>query len=714
MSEPTESRASDDAVNEFLDAYRRDRDEGVERSLADYLARWPGHELAVADAWVAREKSRGRASGLGPTSLTQDWVGPYRTIRLIGRGGQGEVFLAEDSRLRRNVALKVLTAVGPLSDELLVRFRREAELASKLEHPHLCRVYDTGIETGIPYIAMQFVEGEPLSEKIARARDRKDAAISLPSGADASSGGDVMAIVAFVEKVARALQAAHDRGVLHRDIKPGNVMVTPDAEPVVLDFGVARDLESPAHTLTRSGELFGSPAYMAPEQLGQKKAKIDRRTDVYSLGVTLFECLTLRRPFEAPTLEALCHAIATKAPPDATAINPQIPRDLRVVLETALEKDRDHRYRRALEFAEDLARVRERRPIRARPPGVVVRFERWVQRNPLTTSFTAAMLVVLGVGLIGALVLLDRLRTEAAGKATALTTAKTALKSREKLIQEMARLADLQRLRDLEAWEARLWPIDRAPIDGEHGMEAWIRAADRLRARLPAHRAALAALAPGAGGAAPADAPLRWRAETLRLIVAGVDALPARVGAMRRRIGLARRLASVADDGDAAGWDAVTAALAADPRTRGVSLAPVADLVPIGVDPVSRMLEFALPASGAVPERGADGALLVDDGAAIVLVLVPGRTVEGGATLPPFWIAREAPTDAQLRHVLPYAPDGPLTVDAVRDALRRLALRAPTDAELAAADIAFLGGMRASGPGARQRPVRATTGRARR
>ena len=326
----------------------------------------------------------------GDSSPNTESFGPYTLVRELGRGGQGTVWLAEDNKLGRKVALKVLNATpGSITDREIARFRREAEAASKIDHSNICAIHEAGEVDGVPYIAMRYVEGETLADQIEAARDKHD------SGTDStpSTREHIHAVLSRIEKVARALHVAHELGLIHRDIKPGNIMLTGDDEPVVLDFGLARDEFSvDAMSLTQSGDLLGTPAYMSPEQLMAQRIPLDRRTDIYSLGATLYECLTLRRPFEALTRAELYQRILTDEPSSASSINRAIPRDLQVVLETALEKNRDRRYQSALDFAEDLRRVREFEPIHAKPIGAWLRLRRWAQRHP-GLAVTAAAVV---------------------------------------------------------------------------------------------------------------------------------------------------------------------------------------------------------------------------------------------------------------------------------------------------------------------------------
>ena len=166
---------------------------------------------------------------------------------------------------------------------------------------------------------------------------------------------------------------------------------------MLLDLGLARDESADHQTLTRTGDVFGTPAYMSPEQLTGQRIRADRRTDVYALGATLYEAVTLRRPFEAPTREALYQAILTDKPSDARRINPRMPVELKIVMETALEKNRNRRYQTALALAEDLARIRKHEPIKAKPPGPILRLRRWVQRKPAVAASVAGLVVALGL-----------------------------------------------------------------------------------------------------------------------------------------------------------------------------------------------------------------------------------------------------------------------------------------------------------------------------
>jgi serine/threonine protein kinase len=384
----------DSALLDFLLLWSEDEAAGATRPLAHYLARFPGHERAIESAFRARNE---RASARG-ASLERR-IGPYLVLRELGRGGQGAVYLAEDTRDRRLVALKVLDSFAAWrSKERVERLRREASVVSRLQHPAICNVLDADLESDPPYLAMRMVDGRTLAHEIALARAQGDAPRLLPCAPRTRL--ELEGVLAFFDRAARALHSAHEAGVIHRDVKPGNIMVTPDGEPVLLDFGLARDSDSTQETLTHSGQLFGTPAYMAPERIGRPRAEVTRQCDVHSLGVTLYEVLTLARPFEGADPEALFRSIAHGAVPDARRTNAVVPYELQVVLATAMEKDARRRYATALELADELRRVREYEPIRARPTSAARKLLRWSQRHPAIAFTSSASFLLLAIGLL--------------------------------------------------------------------------------------------------------------------------------------------------------------------------------------------------------------------------------------------------------------------------------------------------------------------------
>ncbi|MFT7619209.1 MAG: tetratricopeptide (TPR) repeat protein [Planctomycetota bacterium] len=407
-----------DSAKTFLDRFWADQVAGEKKKLSDYLAQFPGHEEIIAREYLSGI-TENRDEELGENALepADGQVGIYRLIKELGRGGQGVVWLAEDPRLGRKVALKVLTGMGPRSEGQLARFKREAALASKLEHPGICGVYDTGIAGGVPYIAMRFVEGQSLANRISHMRSdvatdddeasffsfEDDAEETIPQGskpkpknsASTMNRSELDRLIIVFEKIATALHAAHEVGIVHRDIKPGNIMLAENEEPVILDFGLARDdSDDSGPALTVTGDLFGTPAYMSPEQVTGRHLNLDRRSDIYSLGVTLYECVTMERPFLAPTCEALYQAIVSKEAVPARKHNRAIPSDLEVVLQCTMNKDRDKRYQSAADLAEDLRRIRANEPIAAKKVSALGRAWRWSKRRPTA----AVLLLALAIG----------------------------------------------------------------------------------------------------------------------------------------------------------------------------------------------------------------------------------------------------------------------------------------------------------------------------
>ena len=371
MSEADDLPGAPGIALEFLKRYAADQAAGRPRSLEGYLAMFPGFEdevvkefghlkdEAVSDPTAPREVVGAR---LGPDFV----LGPYHIIEELGRGSQGIVYLAEDERLTRKVALKVLHGRASFTREASLRFRREAEATARLDHPGICRIWEVGSQGGTPYIAMQFVEGRTLSDLMSEPDGEK-----MPSEE----------LFSIVEKVARALHVAHESGVVHRDVKPANIVIAPDGEPVILDFGLARD-DSGASTLTAAGAALGSPAYMSPEQV-DGSVELDPRTDLWSLGVVLFEGLTARRPFEAPTRVAIYNAVKSKEPPDPRRLRDGLSSDATAILQHALEKNPDRRYESARAFADDLCAMREGRPVSMRPIRPWGRLYRWQRREPV-------------------------------------------------------------------------------------------------------------------------------------------------------------------------------------------------------------------------------------------------------------------------------------------------------------------------------------------
>jgi serine/threonine protein kinase len=310
-------------------------------------------------------------------------IGDYELIHELGSGGMGSVWEAVQVSLGRKVALKLLAPHISISATTLQRFQREAEAGARLTHSNIVSVYQVGQAEGAHFIAQELVEGgATLSDEIAQQR---------------SSGiipANNYAIIAsrFVQ-IAQALQVAHDQGVVHRDIKPANILLSKDGEPKVADFGLAQVED--ALELSRLGEFAGTPFYMSPEQAMTKRIGIDRRTDVFSLGVTLWETLTAHRPFEGDTSIQVLRKIILDEPADPRTIRRDCPRDLAVICLKAMEKRPEDRFQSMRDFADDLNRYRNHEPIHAKPPTVFHRLRKWVRRHPTLSVLAAAFLLAL-------------------------------------------------------------------------------------------------------------------------------------------------------------------------------------------------------------------------------------------------------------------------------------------------------------------------------
>ncbi|MCI0339976.1 MAG: protein kinase [Planctomycetales bacterium] len=309
-------------------------------------------------------------------------LGPYELLEEIGRGGMGVVWRARDTRLGREVAVKVMISGEHASPEAIARFMREARAAGQLGvHPNIVPVLDVGEESARHYIVMDLVDGKPLDKLI------DEGAIAPKRAAE------------IARQVALGVAHAHRKGILHRDLKPANVLVTRDGVPKLTDFGLARFVED-AGGLTRSGALVGTPHYMAPEQAEGQLDAIGVRTDVYGLGATLYEMLTERPPFDGGTSAQILRQVLLEEPRAPRRLNPAVPRDLETVCLKALEKDPGRRYDAAETLARDLERFAKGEPIAARPISRVERVVRWARRRPAAAVAILALAALAGVGVV--------------------------------------------------------------------------------------------------------------------------------------------------------------------------------------------------------------------------------------------------------------------------------------------------------------------------
>ena len=623
----------------------------------------------------------------------EDCFAQYRPLRIVGSGGQGTVYLAEDTQLGRRVALKVLPAPPGRPNFVSERFRREALIASRLDHPGICTIYEVGEFDRHPFIAMQYVEGETIDAMIRSERDELDG--ESEDGRSRvvrrleMSHAEIMRRLRLVERVARCVEHAHEEGVIHRDLKPANIVVEAGEHPVILDFGLARDATSGLSTLTRSGEIMGTPAYMAPEQIVQNETPAGREADVYALGVTLFELLTLRRPFEAPTRDGLYHAILSEPPAAARSLNPAVSRDLEIVLQTALEKDLDRRYRTARDLADEIRRILDGRPIAARRPGVLTRSRRWVGRNRMG----AGLVLLVSLGLVFSLVQLQRVERQ-----RGLT---------EAALQRVDLLTDGGRAEQLLAAVDQRW---ENADDEIRGLNLWLEDARELVSRLSLHQAERTRIReralPRDHSANPAEEKLRherhaalftelrslnarkrfieselgrvpapapayaeqltnrlddldekiadllgrrelkgrlvfefasredaWQYEVLSTLVDRLSGFDEIVDRVRGRVEFLRKLDDRTIGEYREAWEDSIAKISDNPAYRQLQLVPQTGLIPLGPDPDSHLHEFLHFAShrGPVPSRDSDDHLELTQDTGIVLVLVPGGRFTMGA-----------------------------------------------------------------------------------
>ena len=308
----------------------------------------------------------------------------YRVVRELGRGGMGVVLEAFDKVLERRVALKILLSGDLAGSDALERFQLEARAAARLSHPNLVSVHEVGEEDGRPYLVMDYVEGESLAARI-----RRDGPLSPRAAAD----------VAYC--LAEALYVAHVRGILHRDVKPANVLVTNEGKPLLTDFGLAKEIESGRDNITESGYVVGTPAYMSPEQALGHRDQLDRRSDVYGIGATLYEMLTGKPPFVAPTLPAVLDKVVKEDPVSPKLLQGAVDRDIETICLKCLEKEPEARYASAKDLAADLARYLANESILARPPRALERGRKWLKRNSLvarTLGLSLGLSLLAGVG----------------------------------------------------------------------------------------------------------------------------------------------------------------------------------------------------------------------------------------------------------------------------------------------------------------------------
>jgi len=416
--------ATDRLIDSLLDEWETAREAGIERTPEE-LCRDTPHLLAILrrkiealsafDSFV--QSTRGESTHPGafepPTNRLPSVAG-YELFDELGRGGMGVVYRARQIALNRIVAIKMILGGDFAGSAARERFHREAEAIARLQHPNIVQVHEFGTADGLPYAALEFVGGGTLAKRLTRR--------PIPP-ADAA---------ALVETLARAVQQAHEHGVVHRDLKPGNVLLADDRtldSPKISDFGLAKLLDGSGGNQTGSGDVFGTPGYMSPEQARGDSHAVGPVSDTYALGAILYECLTGRPPFEGENLIDILSQVTIREPISPRALLGTTPPDLETICLKCLEKEPAKRYSSAAALADDLGRYRRGEPVLARPIGRLGKLARWTKRNP--TVATLAATATLGL-----------LATATVSTAFAVQSSRDAERLREALDESRVRLAE--------------------------------------------------------------------------------------------------------------------------------------------------------------------------------------------------------------------------------------------------------------------------------
>jgi WD40 repeat protein/serine/threonine protein kinase len=451
------AEALDSLVGRVADEFVARLGRGEKPDVEDYAARHP----EAADELRRVLRSVEVLHALTPDSAPSDagelphlgQLGDYRILRQVGRGGMGIVYEAEQISLRRRVALKVLPFASALDARRLQRFKNEALAVAHLDHPNIVAVLATGCERGVHFYAMRFVEGQTLADLIQSLREqagrrtagskgkarpagaaegagRQPSTVDEPRGGrQAPAGADTRPVAALTTEVSNAsgtfvrlianvgvqvaegLEYAHQCGITHRDVKPANLLLDTHGAVCISDFGLAH--VGTDGNLTMTGDLLGTLRYMSPEQVMAQRVPVDHRTDIYSLGVTLYELLTLQPPFDGRDRQEVLRQIAFDEPVPPRRRNRAVPADLETIVQKAMAKNPAERYPTARALADDLKRFLADQPIQARRPGPVQRLAKWARRHRAVVT-TAAATLVLALAATTGLVWAERNRTAAA------------------------------------------------------------------------------------------------------------------------------------------------------------------------------------------------------------------------------------------------------------------------------------------------------------
>jgi serine/threonine protein kinase len=436
--------AVESLLGQILDDFLNRQGRGEEPDVETYAQRYPQLATVLRQMLPALQVIQSSAGDLAtaadpsaPLGYVPGYLGDFRILREVGRGGMGIVYEVEQVSLNRRVALKVLPFAAALDPKQLQRFKNEAQAAGQLHHPNIVPVYGVGCERGVHYYAMQYIEGQTLAAIIRELRGEREGInpvstnaarlemlpplVSPPEATPAvgvlstegstRQPGYFRTVARLGVQAAEALEHAHQLGIVHRDIKPANVLVDVRGHLWITDFGLAR-VQSDAG-LTLSGDLLGTLRYMSPEQALAKHGLVDHRTDIYALGVTLYELLTLEPVCPGEGRLEVLWQIERKEPRPPRQLNAAIPADLETIVLKAVAKEPDGRYATAQELAEDLKRFLDNKPIRAKRPTLIERARKWSRRHQGVVVTAGVAVVVLLATVITALAVgIHRVRQE--------------------------------------------------------------------------------------------------------------------------------------------------------------------------------------------------------------------------------------------------------------------------------------------------------------
>ncbi|HZZ82570.1 MAG TPA: protein kinase [Gemmataceae bacterium] len=443
-------------VGHIADDFLRRQERGENPDIEEYATRYPDAAPLLRNVLGSLRLIAQTSASVARETVSSTF-GDFRLLREIGRGAMGVVYEAEQISLNRRVALKVLPFAATLDERRLQRFKIEAQAAAQLHHQHIVPVYAVGSEGGVHCYAMQFIDGQDLAAAIAELHTRVDAAPPSNSPAttvlqDPHSAVFCRRVAEMGRQAAEALDHAHQAGIIHRDIKPSNLLLDSQGKVWITDFGLAH-CQSTAN-VTVTGDLVGTVRYMSPEQARGGRTPVDVRTDVYSLGATLYELLTLQPAFDGKDREEILRKIAGEEPAAPRSLNQSIPQELAIIVQTALAKAPEERYATAQDFADDLQRFLDDLPIHARAPSAVQRLRKWVRRHRSLVAMTS-LFVLCVVLMSGGFLIRQNWRQTAAVAAASVHL------QRAELLQEQGR-----------------WPEARVALEraderlGEDGPEA--------------------------------------------------------------------------------------------------------------------------------------------------------------------------------------------------------------------------------------------------